>query len=286
MSVIDVTDQASPYEVAVKEIFSRNNEDIAVQGRYVYLMFTDFMEKYDISDPTAPELAPEYGWSKEYSKWESMTISSEYAYVAAGYNGLEVFDLETLDWGAYSTVPKTVRSVAVFDDYALLAGQESGLYLVWVGPDKWTEISAVDGGTLVSPFDGTQIVFPPGGLEDDLTFVHMPRYIPKTPYPALPLTLLGPAFALDDLQYYGQTPIQILQPFTISVPYNDYTGKGIDETTLALYRLEEGDWTRITSSNLDLVGGLVSAESSQPGTYAVIAELIPQEFVYLPMMGR
>jgi hypothetical protein len=282
LQILDVSDPMAPTAISTFATPQNSSKDIAVEGDYAYLLFdATVLAKIDIRNPELPLYIPETGSSTGFGSGESVMLAGDYAYLAYGYDGLEVKDLAGLGTRAFYRTPTSVGELAVTDSFALLAAGPAGFYFVWAGPESSAQIPAASGGTLISLYDGTQVGFSAGAFSEDTSVYHWPRYLPLVPQPDPPSQLIGPAF-----QLIAANNLQTQLPYTLMVPLGSVEGLDIIETSPALYWWEGSSWLPLANSNLDLQNGLVTAEASQLGTFAIIGELQAQQACYLPIIAR
>jgi hypothetical protein len=127
--VINVTNPIIPVQVGYFHFAGGINADIAVSGRYAYLVNYNFYV-VDISDATNPIQVGYYSFAGHA---EGVKISGNYAYVADGSMGLRILDITSptnpVQIGSCN-LPEPAHDVAVQGNYAYIADDWAGLYVV------------------------------------------------------------------------------------------------------------------------------------------------------------
>ena len=116
LRVVDISDPAAPAEVAT----AGGAQSVYVAGTYAYAATGSALRIIDVSDPTAPA---EVGYASGSA--EDVHVSGDYAYVAAGENGLRVIDVSNpaapVEVGVYDT---PARDIYVAGNYAYVVAED------------------------------------------------------------------------------------------------------------------------------------------------------------------
>jgi len=159
LQVLDISVPTSLSKIGEVELEGRV-QDIEISGNYAYVVTQSYLKIVDISDLNNPnEVGSEYF---EGASLLSVAISSGYAYVAAHYNGLYIFDVSnpsnpTFQESYYHDVIDVhdnfeVHDVAVWDHYAIC----DCMYR-WVNEDtaQWIyeeQVQVIDISNPLAPF--------------------------------------------------------------------------------------------------------------------------------------
>jgi len=120
---LQVLDISSPDSLSVVgELYLNGSpQDITVSGKYAYIVTLSSLKIVDISDPSSPiEVASEF---MSGSTLLSLSLSSDFAYLAANDRGLLIYDVSDpynpVLYGEHTRVELFVLDVALWGEYAI-----------------------------------------------------------------------------------------------------------------------------------------------------------------------
>jgi len=105
--------------------------DVAVSGNYAFVLTGSMLQIFDISSSASPVLAGSY--YDTLGRFDGVTVSGSYAYLAASYNGLQIMNISNpahpVLVGAYDDTNGYIyaRDLSVSGSYAYVVIGESGL---------------------------------------------------------------------------------------------------------------------------------------------------------------
>jgi hypothetical protein len=139
------------------------------------------------------------------------------------------------------------------------------------------------GGELTSYDGNTTVQIPAGGITSTVIITHQAAYgMP----PGSGMTTMGQIFDLIALYENSGQPAQPVQPYTITIQYDDTEVGPAIEDTLRLYWWNDaaGQWSQQgISSSVDISGNEIVAEVEHFSRFAVLGET---NQVYLPVTLR
>lgn len=80
---------------------------------------------------------------------------------------------------------------------------------------------------------------------------------------------IGPTYRLLLTTSDGGSIVETSAPLTLAFRYSDLDTSHVDSSTLQLYRWNEADGWELMGGNLDTLNGVITASTSQPGTFAL-----------------
>jgi hypothetical protein len=155
--VIDISDPASPFLTAeLAYPVEHFPHGVSVSGSYAYVAdkYAAGLRVLDIADPANPT---EVGFLETSGRAFAVTVSADYAYVAAERGGLVVADISDPENPAQAgiwSVPRDVGGLTVSDGTAFLAAGAAGLALVDV-TDMQNPVELI---SVESPGDAEDVV--------------------------------------------------------------------------------------------------------------------------------
>ncbi|HOU13283.1 MAG TPA: hypothetical protein PKZ84_09195 [Anaerolineae bacterium] len=281
LRVIDITNPVSPTTLftGTKGV---NVSDVAVEGTMAYLV--DGSRLYGVNVASAPA-STVMTWTTPGSA-EGVAVVNGIAYVATGYSGLRLVSVANpaspTEIGHYDT-PGEALYTAV-GQYIYVADGHGGVVILWYGPLASGTVST-SGGALVSEYDGTTYMFPPGAFTDTVVLRHAP--VPTAFVPPFD-DLSGINHFFNATAVYSSTgkPAQLVPGtvFTISIAYTPAERGVVNEGTLALYYWDNVAWVTsgITRVSTAQTGVLVS-RLNHLSLFGVWGEA---RYVYLPLVMR
>lgn len=127
LHIIDVSTPSDPQHIGYYNT-SSFTWDVHVSDQYAYVACSDGLYIIDVSTPSEPQ---EVGYCEGLSV--AVSISGEYAYIAADALGLRIIDVsdpsDLKQVGGYDT-PGSAWDVYVMDSYAYIADQSAGLRVI------------------------------------------------------------------------------------------------------------------------------------------------------------
>ncbi|MEW6517145.1 MAG: FG-GAP-like repeat-containing protein [candidate division FCPU426 bacterium] len=155
LSIMDISNPAHPVQAAYYAVGAR---DAAVSGDYAYVVSRTSMSVVNVSNPTSPyqagycDLLGDLGYGPSA---HSITLSGNYAYVAAGFTGLQVIDISNPAspavvgrYGSGTEGTSAYVDVAVSGNYAYVAAEMAGMYVI----DISNPLSPSEVGHFENPF--------------------------------------------------------------------------------------------------------------------------------------
>ncbi|MBN2148315.1 MAG: hypothetical protein JW726_13080 [Anaerolineales bacterium] len=144
-----------------------------------------------------------------------------------------------------------------------------------------TLVSPLEGGELTSSDTSTHVVFPAGSFATDVLVTLTPTQTVN----AESLVGIGHAFELSAVISGTTTPVsETLIPYTLTVRYTGDEVWGINESGLAIYRWDGGEWVMEPNSSLDRAANLVAAQPAHLGLFAVLGESVEALRWFLPFV--
>jgi hypothetical protein len=131
--LVDVADPDSPSELGGRA--KRNHrwtESVAISEDRLFATNDSSVLVYDLANGNFASVAGSVDVEGDYGP-HGVVLSGRYAYVAAGYDGLQVIDLESLDapvFVASVLIPDYAGSVAISGDHAFVTAYGNGLQVV------------------------------------------------------------------------------------------------------------------------------------------------------------
>lgn len=156
-----------------------------------------------------------------------------------------------------------------------------------IGADEavpYQTLISTNGGEFVLP-NGTAMIFPKGAFSETilLTYTMVPTVTTGV--------LSGPGLFFEIQAVYSSTgEVATIQPgyqYTITIQYNDTRlPNGVDESELSLFWLNSGDWMVEATSITDPLMNTITASPNHMSLWAVLAEAIEENKIYLPLILR
>ena len=136
-------------------------------------------------------------------------------------------------------------------------------------------------GVLTSPFDSTIYSFSSGTFTDTVVITHTATFSATS---SGRLEGIGHSFDITAIYSDTQQAAQPTTPYTITIQYTDEQKGALNESTLALYYWDGGQWIRETTSTVDIESNQIAAAPDHFSTWAVMGEI--RRVYYLPLMRR
>jgi hypothetical protein len=281
--VVDISDPSNPEELTSTTPL-HSAENIVVVGDLAYVVGSGgFVHVFNVTDPANPKEVTSF--YIDFSVGD-IAIVGDYIYGANSVAGLKILNIADLDnpfeVGSYDT-PGQNWSLEATEEYIYLADLEGGLFIFrFIAP-----VSAViplAGGTLTSPFDQTNYIFPSGTFTDTVIVTHAYRLEEETPDFA---SLVGIEHQFELVAVYNDTD-QPAQPapshsYTITIQYTDDEKGAAIEDSLALYYWNGSQWQKEPTSLVDLPNNTLIATPNHFSTWALLGET---NRVFLPLIRR
>jgi hypothetical protein len=133
LEVLDVSDPANPVALRRYEPVTPEVRSMAVKDGLVFITTGDGLMAVDATDPSAGAAAGFYGFERISQTGRDLAVLGDYAYVAAGWDGLQVADLSD------GTNPRVVSAldtpghawdIVLSDGVAYIADENQGLRVV------------------------------------------------------------------------------------------------------------------------------------------------------------
>jgi hypothetical protein len=128
------------------------------------------------------------------------------------------------------------------------------------------------GGSLESALDQTSYIFPAGVFTATAVITHTPWFPGRTLPPIGNLLGIGHSFEVAAVCSSTGEPVQPARPYSITVHYDDVERGAAIETTLAIYRWDDGRWAKEISSAVDTRANTVTATPNRFSLWAVLGE--------------
>ncbi|MCK4817412.1 hypothetical protein KA005_16700, partial [bacterium] len=121
LQVLDISNPTSLSKIGEIEL-DGHVQDIAISGNYAYVLTRSYLVIIDISDLTSPQGISGF-YFIGYDDLQSVAISSGCAYVAAGFNGLIIFDVSDPNNPGFLALHNQnahyVHDVVIWGNYAI-----------------------------------------------------------------------------------------------------------------------------------------------------------------------
>jgi hypothetical protein len=266
---------------------------VAVAEGYAYVAGgAGGLRVVDVSDPAAPF---ETGFSTLPGFAQGLAVLRNHAYVAAkddatGDSGLRIINISNPiapveDVG--HTEPTKAWDVAVAQGWVYATDENfaKGLHIYYFAPPSSVTVSPAEESELVSPYDDTRYIFPPGTFTDTVIITHTPRFAGDVP-PYDPLVDIGHIFELTAVYSSTGKPAQPAPGFTytMTISYRQSELGFAIENTLDFYYVDATNkWVREPTSSLDMVVRTVTPAPDHLSYWAVLGE---RRGVFLPLVVK
>ncbi len=213
-----------------------------------------------------------------------VTTVGHYALVSDGeIGGLRVIDIadpaNPEEIGFYLT-PASTTGIAGNGNYAYLASGNSGLFILRLSQDTVVGAIPLEGGSLYSTNGDTNLAFASDTFSETVTLTYRRLLFDQNVG-----AQRGIGHTIDVTAVYSDTgqPALPVQPYTLTIQYQDIEVGSAIEDTLALYYWDGAKWEREPTSRLDTSLNSVQANPTRFSMWAVLGET---HRLFLPGMLR
>lgn len=276
LQIVDLSDAANPVIQGSLDTPGTASEIHLVDNLAYIADGAGGMLIVDVSDPANPVL---HGSFDTPGNAQHLQVTDQFAYVADGPGGLQVLDVQDTTnpvlFAGYSH--RTVAGdLHVMEDF-IVAGS---LVFRLARPQAMTV--STNGATLTAPDTSTSLTFPANSFTTPVTVTLTEMVLTQPPQRDL-VMLDKHTFEVTVVVSDTQEPAQPIQPYTLTVGYQDYERGLAVEETLAFYWWDGSQWVKEPDSRVDPVNNTITATPDHFGLWTIMGE--PQR-IFLPIVGR